>query len=79
MVIALARRKRRHNCHAESNVRMLRCYWRGEEIVTEWGCRRCPNTWEAATTMAKMEADRLARQKEAVAAAVARLRAEGWS
>ena len=70
---------RRHDCHAESNLRRLDIFERGEEIVTEWGCRRCSDTRETATTMAKMEAERMARQREMVAEAVARLRAEGWS
>jgi hypothetical protein len=64
--------KRRHNCHAESNVRMILCYWRGEEIVTEWGCRRCPTTWETSTTTAQLEAERMARLQEQVAEAVRR-------
>ncbi len=56
---------------------MLRGFWRGEEIVTEWGCRRCTNTWETATTMAKMEAERMALLREQVAEAAACMVAEG--
>ena len=65
---------RRHDCHAEGNVRRLNEFWRGEELVTVWGCRRCPATWETVTSAARFEADHHARLAAQVAEAARRLR-----
>jgi hypothetical protein len=57
---------RRHNCEADSNKRMLGLDERGDEIVTVFGCRRCPRTWEVARTSAQIDAEMRERQIAAI-------------
>lgn len=47
--------KRRHNCEADSNKRLVSHDWDGDEIVTTFRCGRCDRTWEERKTTAEIE------------------------
>lgn len=53
----MERGKRRHNCKAETNVRMGPVVWAGDEIVTTFRCKRCATTWEVRKTTAQIDAE----------------------
>lgn len=53
----MERGTRRHNCKAETNVRMVSAGWDGDEIVTTFRCKRCGTTWEVRKTTAQIDAE----------------------
>lgn len=74
--LTVLKAKRRHNCAADSNKLMLSVVWRGDVLVTTWGCRRCHETWETIYDPKQAEAERIARLHQRVAEVAAQMREE---